>query len=68
MAVALGVDARHLTAEEPAVGGGVAEVIEGDEIMDHLMEDRVLDEFLREVEAGVDAEDEVLVAGRSEEP
>jgi len=61
MAVALGVDARHLAAEEPAVGGGVGELVNGNEIMDHLMEDGVPDEFLGKVDAGVDAEDEVLV-------
>ena len=68
MSVAIGVDARHLAAEEPAVGGGVAKLIDRDIIMDHLMEDGILDEVFREVDARVDAEDEVLVSDRSEEP
>ena len=68
MSVTVGIDARHLAAEEPAVGGGVAKLIDRDIIMDHLMEDGVLDEVFREVDARVDAEDEVLVSDRSEEP
>lgn len=36
--------------------------------MDHLMENGVLDEVFGEVDARVDAEDEVLVAKRSKEP
>ena len=68
MSVTVGVDARHLAAEEQAVGGGVAKLIDRDIIMDHLMEDGVLDEVFREVDARVDAEDEVLVSDRSEEP
>ena len=68
MPVAIGIDARHLAAKEQAVGGGVAKLIDRDIIMDHLMEDGVLDEVFREVDARVDAEDEVLVSGRSEEP
>lgn len=68
MSVTIGVDARHLAAEEPAVGGGVAKLIDRDIIMDHLMENGVLDEVFGEVDARVDAEDEVLVAKRSKEP
>ena len=68
MSVAIGIDARHLAAEEPAVRGGVAKLIDRDKIMDHLMEDGVLDEVFGEVDARVDAEDEVLVAKRSKEP
>ena len=68
MPVAIGIDARHLAAKEPAVGGGVAKLIDRDIIMDHLMEDGVLDEVFGEVDARVDAEDEVLVAKRSKEP
>ena len=68
MSVAIGIDARHLAAEKPAVGGGVAKLIDRDKIMDHLMEDGVLNEVFGEVETRVDAEDEVLVSDRSEEP
>ena len=68
MPVAIGIDARHLTAKEPAVRGCVTKLIDRDIIMDHLMEDGVLDEVFGEVDARVDAEDEVLVAKRSKEP
>ena len=68
MSVSVGIDARHLAAKEPAVRGGVAKLIDRDIIMDHLMEDGVLDEVFGEVDARVDAEDEVLISDRSEEP
>ena len=66
MAVAFGVDTSHLAAEELTVGGGVLELVEGDEIMDHLMEDGVLDEGFGQVNADVDAEDEIFVAVATE--
>lgn len=59
--VALGVDTRHVLAEEPAVGGGVAKLVDGDEVMDHLMDDGVLDEVFRQINAGIDAENKVLI-------
>ena len=62
-----GIDTRHVFAEESAVGGGVAELVDGDVIVDHLMEDGVLDEGFGQVDAGVDAEDEVLIAVAAEE-
>lgn len=67
VAMALGVDARHLAAEEFAVGGGVLELVDGDEIMNHLMKDSVLDEFFGQVNADINAEDEVLVLIATEE-
>ena len=67
VAVAFGVDTRHLAAEELAVNGGIAELVDGDVIMDHLMEDGIFDEGFGEVDAGVDAEDEVFVAVPTEE-
>ena len=45
MTVAFGIDAMHLAAEELAVGGSVVELVDGDVIMDHLMEDGILNEF-----------------------
>jgi hypothetical protein len=45
MAVTFVVNALHVLAEETAVSRGVAEMVESDVIMDHLMEDGVLDEF-----------------------
>lgn len=45
MTIPLGVDALHLPAEEFAVGGGVVELVDGDVIMNHLMEDGILNEF-----------------------
>lgn len=68
MAVAFVVNALHMLAEEASVGGGVAEVVESDVIVDHLMEDGVLDEFFGQIKAGIDTEDEILIAHRSEEP
>ena len=68
MPVTGGVDALHLLAEEAAVGRGIAEVVDGDVIMDHLMEDGILDERFRQVDAGVDTENEVLMAYGSKEP
>ena len=62
-----GVNTLHLLTEEAAVGGGVAEVVNGDVIMDHLMEDSILNEGFGQVDAGVDAEDEVLIAVAAEE-
>ena len=68
MAVTFVVNALHMLAEEAPVGGGVAEVVDSDVIVDHLMEDGVLDEFFGLIKAGVDAENEILIAYRSEEP
>ena len=68
MAVAFGVDTRHVLAKELAVCGGVAEIIDGDKIVDHLMEDGVLDEGFGEVDAGVNTKDEVFIAVAGEEP
>lgn len=67
MAVTFRIDARHLTAEEPAVRGSVTELVESDVVVNHLMKDGVLDECFRQVDAGVDAEDEVLVSVASKE-
>ena len=68
MSVAIGIDARHLAAEEPAVRGGVAKLIDRDIIMNHLMENGVLDEVFGQVDASVDTQNEVLVARRAKEP
>ena len=65
--VALGVDTRHVLAEEPAVGGGIAKLVDSDEVMDHLMEDGVLDEVFRQINAGIDTQDEIFVAVTGEE-
>ena len=68
MTVAFGIDAMHLAAEELAVGGSVVELVDGDVIMDHLMEDGVLDELFGQVKTGVNAKDEVVIGPRAEEP
>ena len=65
--VALGVDTRHVLAEEPAVGGGVAKLVDGDVVMDHLMENGVLDKGFRQVNTDVDTQDEIFVAVTREE-
>jgi len=61
MTVTFSIDARHLTAEESAMDGCVLELVDGDVVMNHLMEDGVLNEFFRQVDARVDAENEVFV-------
>lgn len=68
MTVAFVVNAFHVLAEETTVSRGVAEVVESDVIMDHLMEDGVLDEFFGQIKAGIDTEDEILVSDGAEEP
>ena len=68
MAVALGIDTLHLLAKKAAVRRGVAELIDGDVIMDHLMEDGIFDKLFGQVDTGVDTEDEVRVMGRPKEP
>ena len=67
VAVSFGIDTRHLTAEELAVGGGVAELVDGNVVMDHLMEDGVFDEGLGKVDTDVYTEDEVFVTVTAEE-
>ena len=68
MTVAFGVDTLHFLTEKAAVGRGVAELVDGDVIMDHLMEDGVFDEGFGQVNTGIDTEDEVRVMGRAKEP
>lgn len=68
MTVTFGVDARHVLAEEPTVRGSVAELVDGNVIMNHLMEDGILDEGLGQVDTDVDTENEVLVVHRTKEP
>ena len=68
MAVTFGIDAFHKLTEEAPVGGGVAEMVESDVIVDHLMEDGVLDKFFGQVETGVDPKHEILVSNGAEEP
>ena len=67
MTVSFGVDTCHLTAEELPVNGGVIPLINSDIKMDHLMEDRVLNEGFWEVNADVYAKDKILVAVLAEE-
>ena len=45
MTVSFGIDPLHLGAEEFAMCRSVTELVDGDVIMDHLMENRILDEF-----------------------
>ena len=68
MTGSFGVDTLHLLTEKATVGGGVAELIDSDVIMDHLMENGIFDEGFGQVNAGVDTENKVLVPGRAEEP
>ena len=67
MTVSFGVDSRHLTAEELPVNGGVIPLIDSNIIMNHLMENSVLNEGFGKVYADVDTEDKILVAVLAEE-
>ena len=67
MTVPFGVDTCHLKAEELPVNGGVIPLIDSNIIMDHLMEDRVLNEAFGEVYADVYAKDKILVSVLAEE-
>ena len=50
------------------MSGSVAELVNSDVIMDHLMEDGIFDKVFGQVDTGVDTEDKVFVSGRAEEP
>ena len=67
VAVSFGIDTRHLAAEELTVNGGVAELVDSDVIMNHLMEDGVFDESFGKVDTDIDPEDKVFVAVFAEE-
>ena len=67
MSVAFGIYALHLLAEEASVGGGIAEMVDGDVVMNHLMKDGVLQEFFRQIKAGIDTQNEVGVLPIAEE-
>ena len=60
VAVVQGVDFLHDEAELPAVRGRVLDPLPGDPVMDHLMDERVLDFRLRQIEIRADAQDEIL--------
>ncbi len=68
MAFSFGVDARHFASEELSVRGCVFPLINSDIVMYHLMDDGILNEFLRQVKTRIDTKDEVLVSQRSKEP
>ena len=68
MPVSLLVDPLHLTAEELAVRGGITQMVHGDVIMNHLVQDCVLQEIFGQVETCVDTEFEVRVPPFAKEP
>lgn len=68
MAVSRSVDAAHMLAEEPTVRRSVTELIDRDIIMDHLMEDRVLDEFFWQIHLCIDTKGKILVTRGTKEP
>jgi len=68
MTVTFGVDTLHLLTEKATVGRGVAELVNSDVIMDHLMKDGIFDELFGQVYTGVDTEDKVRVMGGTKEP
>lgn len=68
MPVSLLVDPLHLTAEELAVRGGITQMVHGDVIMNHLVQDCVLQQLFRQVETCVDTQFEVRVPPFAKEP
>ena len=68
MPVSLLVDPLHLTAEELAVRGGVTQMVHGDVIMNHLVQDCVLHEIFGQVITCVDTQFEVRVPPFAKEP
>ena len=68
MPVSLLVDPLHLTAEELAVRGGITQMVHGDVIMNHLVQDCVLQQLFRQVITCVDTQFEVRVPPFSKEP
>ncbi len=68
MTVAFGIDSCHLTAEEFAVGRGVMQLIHSNIIMDHLMENCILNEFFGQIKTGVDAEDKMVICPSTKRP
>lgn len=61
MTVTLGIDTCHLTTEELPMSRCVSPLIDSDIVMNHLMEDGVLNKLFRQVDAGIDTQHEVLV-------
>ena len=55
------IDTHHFATEELAVHTRVAPLIDGNIVMNHLMQDSVLDQCLRKINTHIDAEHEVLV-------
>ena len=68
MPVSLLVDPLHLTAEELAVRGGITQMVHGDVIMNHLVQDCVLQQIFGQVETCVDTQFEVRVPPFAKEP
>lgn len=68
MSVTCGIDASHFSAEELPVYGCIFPLIDSDVVMDHLMNDSILNKFFGQIQARIDTKDKVLVSQRSEEP
>ena len=68
MSVTFGIDTRHFPAEELPVYGSVFPLIESDVVMDHLMNDSILNKFFGHVQTRIDTKDEVLISQGSKEP
>lgn len=54
------VHGLHQRLEDGSVGRGVGEIVEPDEVVYHLVEDHVVEEFLGEVHARVETQREVI--------
>ena len=62
VAVVEAIDPGHHGPEAGAMGRGVAEAVVDDVVVDHLMDDGVLEFGLGEVDARIDTQYEVLAA------
>lgn len=61
MAVPLRIDTRHLRPEKTAMRRCVVQLIDGNIIMDHLVQNRVLYHFFRQVDAHVDTQHKIFI-------
>lgn len=68
MSVTFGIDARHFSAEELPVYGCIFPLIYSDVVMDHLMNDSILNKFFGQIQARIDTKDKVLISQGSKEP
>ena len=62
MTVSFPVDTLHFATEKRPVRTSVRKLVDGDIIMNHLMQDGIVQQFFRQVDTGIDTEHEVFIA------